>query len=1001
MHLMKDMGLGKTTPSLGYDPASLPRETSRHYIPCTEGEILRMLRETGTESLDGLFAHIPGSTRFGGPPDLPVEESYEALQEALFQISEKNNRATAFLGDGLPDFQTDPIVPFVCNLRNLATSYTPYQPERSQGTLLTHWLYQCLLAQLTGFEAINSSLYDRATAIHEAICCATRLKRKASAAIIPSTLLPADIEVLQTLFAHTDINIKITPQDPQTGKTCTKSLEEAARELGDDLAAIVFPQTNNLGLLEEVDTLTNLAHRHNAMAIAVIDPILLATGGLKPPADFGDNGADIIAGEAQHLAIAPNFGGPGLGLFGIRHNAQTRNNIRQTPGRYVGKSKDTAGRDCRVMVLSTREQHIRKDKATSNICSNQAFLATLAGASLLAKGEKGTAASIQSTLESAKSTIAQLLQFPGISLAFPDQPFFNEATLQLPCPARQLIEQARKQGLHIGIPVGDRLAAQADNLLKISFSDKTDEAACNRLIGFFQSQFPGDSPSPQPLPETPPSQLRQHPANLPDFPRQEVEAYYRQLSDLNISPEDTCYPLGSCTMKYNPYINEWAAGLEGFTDIHPQAPIEDAQGCLEILFQTQEWFKAITGLAGVTTQPVAGAQGELVGLKMFQAYHQDRGEPHRNILLIPKSAHGTNFATAASAGYGKTIVELEAGANGQIDMGHLENKLSEHGPNLCGILVTNPNTGGIYESNFHEIANKVHDAGGLVYMDGANMNAIAGWCDLGKMGVDAIHNNLHKTWTIPHGGGGPGDAIVAVSERLVDYLPGHQIECSADNIYRPVKPPKSIGSFHRHWGNFAHKVRCFTYLLRLGKEGVPRMSAIAVLSARYLHSKLKASHPILPEGAAEEPRMHEFILTLSQDDFDKIETSGIQRAQIIPQIGKLFLDFGFHAPTVAFPETFGLMIEPTESYTQKELDRFAEAVEAITSLARSHPEVLKNAPHFTPIDRVDQVAANRNPILSEPLTELPPINPNRLPPETLIGLPVEEISKKLLATLGD
>ena len=999
MHLMKDMGLGKTTPSLGYDPATLKRETARHYIPSTEEEILKMLGEIGIDGLSGLYAHIPAPTRFEDNPELPEEQTYGELQHTLFQISEKNNPATSFIGDGLPDYKTDPIVPYVCNLRNLATSYTPYQPERSQGTLLTHWIYQCLLAQLTDFEAINSSLYDRATAIHEAICCATRLKRKTSTAIVTESLFPADIEVLLTLFSHTDISIRTSPLDPQTGQTCAQSLEAMAREAGDDLAAIVYPQTNNLGLLEDVDALTNLTHAHNAMAIAVIDPVLLATGGLKTPVEFGEKGADIIAGEAQHLAIAPNFGGPGLGLFGIRHNAQTRNNIRQTPGRYVGKSKDTAGRDCRVMVLSTREQHIRKDKATSNICSNQAFLATLAGAALLAKGETGTSESLQTARNSAKSSISRLLKIPGISLAFPNQPFFNEATLQLPCPAQEVIDEARKQGLHLGIAVGDRLAGSPDNLLKISFSDKTDEAACQKLVAFFQAKYPGGNPSSPALPDIPGNQLRQNPANLPNFPRKEVEGYYQQLSDLNISPEDTCYPLGSCTMKYNPYINEWAAGLEGFTDIHPQAPVEDAQGCLEILFETQEWFKAITGLAAVTTQPVAGAQGELVGLKMFQAYHKERGEPHRNILLIPKSAHGTNFATAASAGYGKSIVELEAGPDGQIDVAHLESKIAEHGPNLCGILVTNPNTGGIYESRFHEIAQKVHDAGGLVYMDGANMNAIAGWCDLGKMGVDAIHNNLHKTWTIPHGGGGPGDAIVAVSDKLVDFLPGHQIELSADGFYRPAKPPKSIGSFHRHWGNFAHKVRCFTYLLRLGREGVPRMAAIAVLSARYLHSKLKAHHPMLPEGAAQQPRMHEFILTLSPEDFDKIEAAGVQRAQIIPQIGKLFLDFGFHAPTVAFPETFGLMIEPTESYTQTELDRFAKAVEAITELARNHPEVLMNAPHFTPIDRVDEVAANRNPILSEPITELPPINPNRLPPETLIGLPVEEISKRLVATL--
>jgi glycine dehydrogenase len=281
-------------------------------------------------------------------------------------------------------------------------------------------------------------------------------------------------------------------------------------------------------------------------------------------------------------------------------------------------------------------------------------------------------------------------------------------------------------------------------------------------------------------------------------------------------------------------------------------------------------------------------------------------------------------------------------------------------------------------------------------MDGANMNAIASWADLGAMGVDAVHNNLHKTWTIPHGGGGPGDAIVAVSEKLVDFLPGLQV-IEEEGVFKSVRPEKSIGSFHRHWGNFAHKVRCYTYLLRLGKEGVPRMSAMAVLASRYLYEQLKTSFPMLPPGADKEPRMHEFILTLCEEDFDRIEAAGIPRTQIIAQIGKLFLDFGFHSPTVAFPEAFGLMIEPTESYTRLELDRFTEAVRAIGQIARENPHVLKKAPYFTPIDRVDEVAANRNPVVSEPLIKLPPINPNRLEPEVLQTMPIEEIQKRLMA----
>ena len=485
---------------------------------------------------------------------------------------------------------------------------------------------------------------------------------------------------------------------------------------------------------------------------------------------------------------------------------------------------------------------------------------------------------------------------------------------------------------------------------------------------------------------------------MPDLPEAEIRAYYERLGSLNVSPDSSCYPLGSCTMKYNPFVNDWAASLPGFTDAHPQAPVEDVQGCFEVLFEIQEWFTKITGLAAVTTQPVAGAQGELVGLKLFQAYHRDRGDENRDVVFIPKTAHGTNFATAATAGFSTSdgIVHLEALPDGRIDPTDLNAKLAQYGDRLCGVMITNPNTSGIFETEFKAIADKVHGVGGLVYMDGANMNAIAGWIDLGAMGVDAVHQNLHKTWAIPHGGGGPGDAIVAVSERLVDFLPGHQIVLEGDGLLRPRKPSKSIGSFHRHWGNFAHKVRAFAYLLRMGREGVPWMSAVAVLSSRYLHERLRSSYPTLPADAAGIPRMHEFILTLDDEVFTAAEANGVPKSQVIPQVGKLFLDFGFHAPTVAFPEIYGLMIEPTESYTKAELDRFAETVLAIRSLIDEQPGILAGAPYFTPVDRVDEVTANRNLTLHEKLNQLPELPENRISPELLHTLPIPEIKERIL-----
>jgi glycine dehydrogenase len=984
-------------PALGFDPQTLPRELKRHYISASEEDIRAMLGATHTSSIEALFDNLPPNIRFSSLPALPEERSYEDLQHDLAELAAKNRRAISFLGDGLQAYSVPDIVPFVSTIRNLTTAYTPYQPERSQGTLITQWIYQCVMASLTGFEAVNASLYDRSTALFEALCASARMQRK-NTVILCKSLYPGDIEVIETLASETDLKLLYAPINPTTGLTCINSLKELAQAHKLDLAAIAFPQINHFGLVEDADTLTDSIHALGALSIAVIDPMLLASGGLRRPAHYGTHGADIIVGEAQHLAIGPNFGGPGLGLFGVRHNSEVKNHIRNAPGRFVGKARDADGKDCFVMVLSTREQHIRQEKATSNICSNQAFLATLVGAAVLARGEIGMSNACRAGFEAAHRTINALLHCKDVALAFPKTPFFNECVLTLPEPATVAIAKGCAAGLHIGIDISERFES-GNHYLKLSFTDLQTAQDCQALIDFFKHNYGERTEAPKAtVPSLSSNSFRREPLSLGTFSEETLKDYYLKLGSLNISPDYTCYPLGSCTMKYNPYINDWAANLPGFTQAHPQAPTSEVQGCLKLLFETQEWFKKITGLAGVTTQPVAGAQGELVGLKLFQAYHRDHSTTERTVIFIPESAHGTNFATAMMAGFGANkeegIIRLKSGATGEIDLQDLDEKLAIYGPRLCGIMVTNPNTCGIFESRFKTVAEKVHAAGGLVYMDGANMNAIACWVDLGALGVDAVHNNLHKTWTIPHGGGGPGDAIVAVSERLLDYLPGKQIVLK-NGLYEAIKPRKSIGSFHRHWGNFAHKIRCYAYLLRLGALGIRQMAALSVLSARYLFNELRQSYPTLPSGAQDQPRMHEFILTLDPEDFQRLEAVGIPKAQAIGQVGKLFLDFGFHAPTVAWPEPYGLMIEPTESYTKAELDRFAEAVVAIHRIIREFPEALKDAPRFTPVRKIDEVSANRALVLSETLSQLPTTHANRLDPALLIDMPINTLFKKI------
>lgn len=983
------------------------RETSRHYIPASDSELSSMLAAIGVSRLEDLFSHLDTAIRFSGDLNLPEELSYSELQQEMQRIAAMNATKLSFIGDGLPVAKTPAIVAFVSSLRKLTTSYTPYQPERSQGTLLTHWIYQCLLSRLTGFEAVNSSLYDRSTALYEAICCAVRLSRKADTALVSGAIYPGDLEVLATLSEQTGISIRTFPVDAATGTTDFECLEKMIAEAGDRLAAIAFPQVNTFGLLEDVDRLADLAVANKVRSVAIVDPGHLGTGGLKPPTDFGTTGVDIFVGEGQHLAIPPTFGGPGLGIFGIRFNDSNRSDIRSAPGRLIGKAVDRDNRECRVMVMSTREQHIRRDKATSNICSNQAFLATLAGAAVLARGEEGmkTLATEPRRLATRFAEIASTSE--GFKLAFPASAFFNEVTLEFSGDLGQLLSETCGAGIHIGVDVSERQGSEGRKLIKFSFSDIHSDADVERLTTALGMASAPPAETTGSVPAIDSRLLRVAAVNLPGFSEERLQDYYSSLAELNVSPDDGCFPLGSCTMKYNPLINDWAAGLPGFVNTHPQAPAEDVQGNLAVLYEIQEWFKGITGLPGVTTQPVAGAQGELVGLKLFQAYHAANGQSHRNIVLIPKSAHGTNFATASMAGFptrkidGKDagIVLLEGDHRGCVDLEDLKAKLALHGDRVAGIMITNPNTCGIFETDFKHIAAQIHAVGGLVYMDGANMNAIAGWTDLNAMGVDAVHNNLHKTWTIPHGGGGPGDAIVAVSEKLVDFLPGMQVVYE-NGTYRPVKPSRSIGSFHRHWGNFGHKIRCLTYLKRLGRAGVPRMSAVAVLAARYLYHRLRPHFSTLPSGSDNEPRMHEFILTLAAADFAALEAAGVQKALAITQIGKTFLDFGFHAPTVSWPEQYGFMIEPTESYTKAELDRFADAVTAIQQLITECPAAIASAPHFTPIDRVDEVAANRSLTLYEDLSTLPDFSGNRISPSELSEMTIEQIKEKIIAQVA-
>ena len=948
------------------------REDYPHYIGIDEGDEALMLEELGLKSMDDLFSHLPKEIMHKG---LTIENGLERnqLKQKISEIADKNKIATSFIGDGLQSFKVPEVVEDICAIRGLTTAYTPYQPERSQGTLQSLWIYQNLIGKITGFEAINASLYERATCLFEALNCSTRIKRKTDTVIVSDSIYPGDKEVLLTQAKETKLNIVFAPINKESGLIDHAELEKLIEKHKENLASLAINQINCFGCIEKFNDLTDLAKKHDLLTIAIVNLHALANNGLKEPAHWGsdNSGADILVAEGQSLTLKPNFGGPGLGIFGIRYNEKHKNYIRSTAGRFIGKAKDLKGRDCKAIILSTREQHIRRDKATSNICSNQSFVASACGAALLEKGSEGFEKTFKKVSKLTKDLLQSLTCFEGVELKY-NSPVFNEFTLKLDQPVTPLIKEClEEENVFLGVDITGRCGIN-ENLLHISINDQHEPINIQKIINFFKAKFKPKGIS-STIKGLNTSDLRVNPFSIKALPKAEIVDYYQKLGQQNLSPDDGIYPLGSCTMKYNPELNEWAASLDNFTQTHPQMLPEYVQGNLQILFETQEIFKDITGLSAVTTQPVAGAQGELVGLKLFQAYHRDNNEGEtRNIVLIPKSAHGTNPATATMAGFETKIVDgkkmgiinIDANEQGMMDMGQLKELVEKHSQNIAGIMITNPNTAGIFETSFKEMSELIHSVGGLVYMDGANMNAIAGWVDLGKMGVDAVHNNLHKTWSIPHGGGGPGDAIVAVSEKLVDFLPGVQV-VKKDAKYELTRASKSVGSFHRHYGNFAHKVRAYTYLKYLGADGIRRMSATAVLSARYLHHKLKKTYPGLPLKAQETPRMHEFILTLSEDSFDRIAKAGTPKSAAIARVGKLFLDFGFHAPTVAFPEVYGLMLEPTESFTKDELDQFCVVVETIHHIINEYPQVLQTVPHFTPIDRVDEVTANKKLALME------------------------------------
>lgn len=860
---------------------------SRHLGPnkTTEKE---MLRTIGLSSLEELVqVTLPPGLPSLHPPRLPPARSETRALADLEKILSTNRPVRSLIGLGYHGTITPPVLRrAIVEDPGWYTSYTPYQPEISQGRLEALLNYQTMILELTGMEIANASLLDEGTAAAEAASLAQAAVADKSRKTIWLTpgLHPSTASVVTTRAAV--LGWKVI--------TCAAFPEKEAPHLFAGILA--YPESD--GHLSDPRTPLGELKKAGALSILVADPLALLL--LTPP---GELGADVAVGSTQRFGVPIGFGGPHAAYFATRLAFQ-----RLLPGRLIGVSKDSAGRTAYRLSLQTREQHIRRDRATSNICTAQALLATLASMYAIHHGPKGLH---QIALRLHRHTIrlAQGLTAAGFHLAHTS--FFD--TLRLTGPAPSLLDVVRQA------PTANYNFRHYDNGdLGLTLDEKTDEAEVDALLQLFGAKAPRRDPAPHlnsAEPMLPASLARKSPAlRHPIFSahpnENELLRYIRRLAAKDLTPAQSMVPLGSCTMKLNAASELTPLGWSSVADPHPYAPLAQNPGYLQMIHELETWLGEITGLPHVSLQPNAGSQGEYAGLLSIRAWHQSRGDTLRDICLIPVSAHGTNPASAVLVGF--RVVPIACDSQGNVDLLDLDAKLQEHGPRVAAAMVTYPSTHGVFETAIRDICQKVHQVGGQVFMDGANLNALVGICRPGEFGIDACHLNLHKTFCIPHGGGGPGVGPIAVAQHLAPFLPSHpHLVLQKDQVGPVASAP---------YGSASILVIPWMFLAMVGGLGLARCTKIAILNANYLAQRLSPHYPILYRGPGGWVA-HEFILDLRPFK----ASAGIE----VDDVAKRLMDYGFHAPTMSWPVGGTLMIEPTESESRQELDRFAEAMISI------------------------------------------------------------------------
>ncbi len=898
-------------------PPDSPDSFQQRHLGPRVADLDGMLAVVGAPSLDALIDDaLPARIRLTEPLDLPPPEAEADYLERLRALAGRNARFRSFIGLGYYGCITPSVI-----LRNVLespgwyTPYTPYQAEVSQGRLEGLLNFQTMVEDLTGMEVANASLLDEATAAAEAMTMLHRIRARgpgrADRFVVSERCFPQTLAVVRGRAEP--LGLRVVVGDP------------AALPIDETTCGVLLQYPDADGAI--VDPGPAIARAHEAGALAAVATDLLALTLLAPP---GERGADVVVGSAQRFGVPLGYGGPHPAFFATREA-----HVRHMPGRLIGVSVDAGGRPALRMALQTREQHIRRERATSNICTAQALLANIAGFYAVYHGPRGLTAIAERVHELARRLAHGLA---ALGLAPRHASFFDTLRIDAgSAGARDAIRQAAEaEGLNF------RYAGERD--VGIALDETAGRQDVDRILRVFAAAR-GVSGSPPAGGEAPradwPADIRRTSAFLahPVFRRHQSELqmmrYLKRLERKDIGLDQSMIPLGSCTMKLNAATEMRPVTWPGFSGLHPFAPPAQAAGYHAVFAELEAALRAITGLAAVSLQPNSGAQGEFAGLLVIRAYHRARGEGHRDIVLIPASAHGTNPASAAMAGMRVVIVQCDG--QGNVDLDDLRAKASAHAGRLNALMITYPSTHGVFEEHVQEICRVVHESGGQVYMDGANMNAQVGLTSPAAIGADVCHLNLHKTFAIPHGGGGPGMGPIAVAGHLAPYLPGHPVV--------PVGGGQAIPAVSAApWGSASIVLISHAYIRLLGRGGVTAASRVAILNANYVKSLLEPHFEVLYANANGRVA-HELIFDLRPFR----AAAGITEQDV----AKRLMDYGFHAPTVSFPVAGTLMVEPTESEPRDELDRFCQALinirreiqAIIDGTADRSDNVLKNAPH--------------------------------------------------------